>query len=164
MPHDNRALAAVERLFPYGMGRFPGSVHHDHRLGHVQWALRCGSLVERAGRFSNRRLAQVCLLLEQIPPLFGAGEVFEWGPAPRIGLLRSPVAQVTPLFPHLRQLPPVPAPAASYTCAIWRSMSLPSRKRSKESVPSGSLTQWKRRVGSVRTARLAAARAFSPSG
>ena len=39
-------------------------------------------------------------------------------PAPRIGLLRSPVAQVPTLFPHLHQKGTAPAPEFQHTCAM----------------------------------------------
>ena len=46
----------------------------------------------------------------------GAGEVFAWGPAPRNRHTRIPVAQVSTLFPHLRQRHLTPAPTKPYTC------------------------------------------------
>ena len=51
-------------------------------------------------------------LMAQVSEVFGAGKVFGWGPAPRNGHLRFPVAQVLPFFPHLRHLHPTPAPWA----------------------------------------------------
>ena len=57
-------------------------------------------------------------LLAQVLPFLGAGEVLAWGPAPQIGLIRLPVAQVYTLFSHLRQEPSVPAPATPNTCVI----------------------------------------------
>ena len=62
-------------------------------------------------------MAQVHTLLAQVLTLFGAGEVFDGVPAPRIGLLRPPLAQVPTLFPHLRQEQRVPAPRTLGTCA-----------------------------------------------
>jgi hypothetical protein len=47
----------------------------------------------------------------------GAGVVFAWGPAPQKEHLRAPMAQVPPLFPHLLQQLPTPAPPAQHTCA-----------------------------------------------
>jgi hypothetical protein len=55
--------------------------------------------------------------MAQVKVFFGAGEEKGWGPAPRIGLLRAPVAQVPSLFPHLRQKTSAPAPESPYTCA-----------------------------------------------
>ena len=51
-------------------------------------------------------------LSEQVPHLFGAGVVFGGGPAPGNGRVRTAMAQVSTLFPHLRHLPRGPAPSA----------------------------------------------------
>ena len=60
-------------------------------------------------------------ILAQVVPLFGAGKVIGPGPAPQNRVLRFPMAQVTPFFPHLRQpghtLFSTPAPTFSSTCA-----------------------------------------------
>ena len=56
-------------------------------------------------------------ILAQVLPILGAGVLFAWGPAPRIGFLRYAVAQVLYLFPHLRQVGPPPAPKEASTCA-----------------------------------------------
>lgn len=53
----------------------------------------------------------------QVVPTFGAGVILEGGPAPQNGILCAVVAQVPPLFPHLRQQPSTPAPAIRDTCA-----------------------------------------------
>ena len=55
-------------------------------------------------------------MLAQVCPIPGAGGVFGGGPAPQNRLLRTPVAQVPFLFPHLHQKPPTPAPTYPYTC------------------------------------------------
>ena len=55
--------------------------------------------------------------LAQVPGFLGAGVFLEEGPAPQIGLLRPPVAQVPTHFPHLRQTPQTPAPNTLDTCA-----------------------------------------------
>lgn len=69
-------------------------------------------------------VAQVQLLwsrwghsVAQVVPTFGAGVILEGGPAPQNGILCAVVAQVPPLFPHLRQQPSTPAPAIRDTCA-----------------------------------------------
>ena len=62
-----------------------------------------GTRVEGRWRRYARFLAQVC-------PIPGAGGVFGGGPAPQNGLLRTTLAQVSTLFPHLRQHTPTPAP------------------------------------------------------
>ena len=55
--------------------------------------------------------------LAQVYHILGAGGVWGGGPAPQNGLLRTTVAQVLTLFPHLRQHTPTPAPTYPYTCA-----------------------------------------------
>ena len=55
--------------------------------------------------------------LAQVPGFLGAGVFLGGGPAPQIGLLRPPVAQVPTHFPHLRQTPQTPAPNTLDTCA-----------------------------------------------
>ena len=62
-----------------------------------------------------------CLFLAQMVGHLGAGEVFRWGPAPQNWRLRSPVAQVSILFPHLRQIKDRPAPKQNLTCSRTRS-------------------------------------------
>ena len=58
-------------------------------------------------------------VLAQVVAFLGAGEVFGWGPAPQTGFLGALVAQVTPLFPHLRHKHPTPAPRDTDTCARY---------------------------------------------
>jgi hypothetical protein len=41
-------------------------------------------------------------LLARVDVAGGAGVLFGWGPAPQMWFLRATVAQVPPLFPHLR--------------------------------------------------------------
>ena len=53
----------------------------------------------------------------QVVSVFGAGVLFGWGPAPQMWFLRATVAQVPPLFPHLRHRFVGPAPLPLGTCA-----------------------------------------------
>ena len=62
-------------------------------------------------------------LLAQVSRISGAGVILEWGPAPQNRHSRFPMAQVSPLFPHLRHHMATPAPADGHTCAkgrVWR--------------------------------------------
>ena len=59
-------------------------------------------------------------LLAAISPRHGAGVFLGGGPAPQNGLLRTSMAQVLTLFPHLRQSSAPPAPKLPYTCANHR--------------------------------------------
>ena len=66
-------------------------------------------------------------LLAQVSRISGAGVIFGWGPAPQNGHSRFPMAQVSPLFPHLRHHMATPAPADGHTCAkerAWRTREL----------------------------------------
>ena len=56
-------------------------------------------------------------LLAQVSRISGAGVILEWGPAPQNRHSRFPMAQVSPLFPHLRQPMATLAPPHGYTCA-----------------------------------------------
>ena len=67
-------------------------------------------------------------LLEQVWHILGAGKVFGEGPAPRIGHPNVPVAQISCLFPHLRQKTYTPAPPKPYTCARKATMELKGPK------------------------------------
>ena len=84
-------------------------------MGVGLWVLAQVGIDFGAGETLNwRRCAS---FLAQVRPWIGAGEVFGRGPAPQIGRLWAPVAQVPPLFPHLRQHTPSPAPSHPFTCA-----------------------------------------------
>ena len=66
--------------------------------------------------------------MEQVVAIYGAGVILDRGPAPQIGLLRIPAAQVPPLFPHLLQQPFTPAPATAETCATGMARSFALKK------------------------------------
>ena len=82
---------------------------------HDRWCRWWRLSIIGAGRCRLRRRWYASLA--RVDGVLGAGEVFGWGPAPQNGLLRFPVAQVLPLFPHLRHLHLTPAPAVPHTCA-----------------------------------------------